>query len=238
MVRTRSQLEYLSKDELIDELMSIEDTYSKLVNLTTRFDDFTRRFEILSSELAVSKNCNWLLSEWIIQLERNAVKNTQYHQHKSIEINPVPASISNEELEDNVCKALSLIGHEVIPDDLQACHRLKKKEIVIVKFKSRKQKQNILIDRKNLCNKSENLTQLKFAGKFFISESMCHENHKLAYKCRQLENAGKIHSTWFWNNVINVKLDERSQAVKIYNIIDIKKLGVDNLDEFVNNTSF
>ena len=35
---------------------------------------------------------------------------------------------------------------------------------------------------------------------------MCHENHQLAYKCRQLKNAGKIHSTWFWNNVVNVKL--------------------------------
>ena len=43
--------------------MSIEDISSKLVKLTTRFDDFTRRFEILSSELAVSKNCNRLLSE-------------------------------------------------------------------------------------------------------------------------------------------------------------------------------
>ena len=79
MVRTRSQLEHLSKDELIDELMSIEDISSKLVNLTTRFDDFTRRFEILSSELAVSKNCNRLLSERIIQLERKAVSNTQHH---------------------------------------------------------------------------------------------------------------------------------------------------------------
>ena len=108
MVRTRSQLEHLSKDELIDELMSIEDISSKLVNLTTRFDDFTRRFEILSSELAVSKNCNRLLSERIIQLERNAVSNAQYHRRESIEINPVPASISNEELEVNVCKALSL----------------------------------------------------------------------------------------------------------------------------------
>ena len=139
MVRTRSQLEHLSKDELIDELISIEDISSKLVNLTTRFDDFTRRFEILSSELAVSKHCNRLLSERIVQLERNAVNNAQYHQGESIEINPVPASISNEELEDNVCKALSLslslTGHEVIRDDLQACHRLKKKEIVIVKFK-------------------------------------------------------------------------------------------------------
>ena len=59
-----------------------------------------------------------------MQLERNAVSNAQYHRRESIEINPVPASISNEELE--VCKALSLTGHEVIPDDLQACHRLKK----------------------------------------------------------------------------------------------------------------
>ena len=50
MVRTRSQLEHLSKDELIDELMSIEDISSKLANLTTRFDDFLEdsRFLLLS----------------------------------------------------------------------------------------------------------------------------------------------------------------------------------------------
>ena len=35
MVRIRSQLEHLSKDELIDELMSTEDISSKLANLTT-----------------------------------------------------------------------------------------------------------------------------------------------------------------------------------------------------------
>ena len=63
MVQTISQLEHLSKDELIDELMSTEDISSKLVNLTTRFHNFTRRFEIPSSELAVSKHCNQLLSE-------------------------------------------------------------------------------------------------------------------------------------------------------------------------------
>ena len=78
-----------------------------MANLTTRFDDFTRRFEILSSELAVSQNYNRLLSERIIQLERNAVNNTQYHRRESIEVNPGPASISDEELEDNICKALS-----------------------------------------------------------------------------------------------------------------------------------
>ena len=52
-------------------------------------------------------------------------------------------------------------------------------------------------------------------------------------------NVGKIQSTWFWNNVINVKLNEINQPAKIYHVIDIEKLlGVDNLDEFVINTSF
>ena len=95
---------------------------------------------------------------------------------------------------------------------------------MIVTFKSMKQKQKILIDRKNLRNKSENLSQLKFAVKLFISGSMCHKNHQLTYKCRQFKNAGKTHLTWFWNNVINVKRNKRSQTAKIYHCKLIYKL--------------
>ena len=172
-------------------------------------------------------------------MERNAVNNAQCHCRESLEINPVPATIGDDVLESSICRALSLTGHEVKLDDLQACHRLKKKDTVIVKFKCRKQKHSILINRKNLRNKSVVLTQLYFSGRLFVSESMCHENHQLSYKCRQLKNAGKIHSTWFWNNSVNVKLNERSQPTKIHHVIDIEKLlGVDNLDEFINNTSF
>ena len=39
-----------------------------------------------------------------------------------------PNSIRDEELEENVWKALSLTAHEVIPDHLQACNRLKKED--------------------------------------------------------------------------------------------------------------
>ena len=157
-------------------------TSSKLSDLASRFDDFLRRYEILSSELTVSKNCNRLLSERIVQLERNAVNNAQYHRRESLEINPVPAAIGDDVLESSVCRALSLTGHEVKPDDLQACHRLKKKDTVIVKFKFRKQKHSILINRKNLRNKSDVLTQLNFSGRLFVLESMCHENHQLSVK--------------------------------------------------------
>ena len=70
MVRARSQLENLSKEELTDELISVEDIYSKVSDLTSSFGDFVRRYEILNSELTVSKNCNRLLTERIAQLER------------------------------------------------------------------------------------------------------------------------------------------------------------------------
>ena len=50
-------------------------TSSKLSDLTSRFDDFLRRYEFLNPELTVSKNCNRLLTEIIVQLERNAVSN-------------------------------------------------------------------------------------------------------------------------------------------------------------------
>ena len=48
MVRTRSQLQNLSNEELVEEVSSVADISSKLSDLTSRFDDFLRRYEILS----------------------------------------------------------------------------------------------------------------------------------------------------------------------------------------------
>ena len=87
------------------------------------------------------------------ELERNAVTNAQYHQQELVEVNPVSPSINDENLELNICKALSLSRYEVKPDDLQACHCLKKKESVIVKLKCRKFKWRVLVNIKNLRNK-------------------------------------------------------------------------------------
>ena len=80
MDQTRSQLEKLSKEELIEELITVDDITSKISNLTNRFNDFLRRFEVASSDLAIKKNCNTLLTNRVVQLENNAVTNAKYHQ--------------------------------------------------------------------------------------------------------------------------------------------------------------
>ena len=46
----------------------------------------------------------------------------------------MPAEIHEDILEESVCKALSLIGVNVVPEDLNACHRMKRSGRVITKF--------------------------------------------------------------------------------------------------------
>ena len=75
MVVTRSQLENLSKDELIDRLLQVENIEDKLEHLNKRFDDFLGKYNRLHSELQVSKNCSNLLCDRVIELEK---KCTQY----------------------------------------------------------------------------------------------------------------------------------------------------------------
>ena len=74
MVQTRSQLENLSKEELNEEPITVDDISTKLSDLSNRFEDFLR-FEVVSSDLAIARNCNKLLTERVVQLERNAVTN-------------------------------------------------------------------------------------------------------------------------------------------------------------------
>ena len=147
-----------------EELLKLSDVSSKLSELTEKFNNFVSKHDKVYSELQISRNCNNHLLQRIIQLERNAVTNSQYHRRETIETNPVPESLGDKILEENVCKALSLTGVNVTPEQLHSCHRLKNPNRVIVKFKCRKQRQNVLFNRKKLKDKSSDLSQLRFSG--------------------------------------------------------------------------
>ena len=58
MVRTRNQLENLSKDDLIDEVLSLEnfknDINVKFSELNDRFNDFEAKYEMVNSNLPIT----------------------------------------------------------------------------------------------------------------------------------------------------------------------------------------
>ena len=127
MVLTQSQYENISKEELIQELTNINSSFvnginTKLTDLSDRFNEFTSKYDKVYSELQ----------------QRNTVTNSQYSRRETIKLNPVPAEIHEDVLEDSICKALSLTEVNVVPEDLQACHPMKRSDRVIVKFKCRK----------------------------------------------------------------------------------------------------
>ena len=62
------------------------------------------------------KSFNSHLLNRIIQLDRNAVTNSQYSRRETIEVNHVHAEIQDV-LEASVCKALSLTEVNIAPED-------------------------------------------------------------------------------------------------------------------------
>ena len=217
----------------------MNDINAKLTDLSERFNELTSKYDEVYSELQQCKIFNSHLLTRITQLERNAVTNSQYSRRETIELNPVSAEIHENVSEESICKALSLTRVDVVPEDLNACHRMKRSDRKIVKFKCRKQKRSLIHKCKNLGNKSQELTNLKFSGRLFESESMSHENQQLAYKCRRLKSARKIHSTWFFNDVVNIKLTQHGRIHKILHVTDTENLlEIDNLEEYINDASF
>ena len=169
-------------------------------------------------------------------MERNDVTNSQYSKRETIELNPVSAKVREDVSQESTCKALSLTGINVLLEDLHACHRMKRSDRVIVKFKCCKQKQSLMYKRKNLGTKSHELTNLTLLARLFVSESMSHENQRLPDKCRQPRSARKINSSWVFNNVVSIKLTEHDRVDKIFHVTDIENiLEIDNLEEYINN---
>ena len=96
---TRTQIENLTREKLTEELLQLSD-------ISNQLKVSNDKYEGLKSDSLITKNCNTLLHQCTIQLEQNAVNNAQYHWRES--------------LEETVCRAFSLTGHEVTPDDLHS----------------------------------------------------------------------------------------------------------------------
>ena len=93
MILTRSQYENMTKEELIQELTDINSSFvndinTKLSNLEEKFNDFLSKHDNVSSELQYCKKFNSRLLTRIVQLEHNAVTNSQYSRRETIRAKP------------------------------------------------------------------------------------------------------------------------------------------------------
>ena len=85
-----SQYENMRKEELIQELPDINSSFindinAKLTGLSEKFNEFTSKYDKVYSELQQCKSFNSHLINRIIQLEHNAVTNSQYRKYQTLQ---------------------------------------------------------------------------------------------------------------------------------------------------------
>ena len=80
-------MENLSKDELIDEVLGLEnfknDINVKFFELDDRFNDFEAKYKMVNSNLSITRRYNDLLLVCVTQLECNNLNNAQYTRRQT-----------------------------------------------------------------------------------------------------------------------------------------------------------
>ena len=140
------------------------------------------------------------LKEKIISIESKSNSVEQYDRRNNMEINGIPNSISDDNLESTVINVLSKATNvHVTADDIEACHRIgKSKENskkTIVRFINRKHFKCALVNRKKL--KSFNSESIGLPNvKLYFNENLTEYNNTLVFYGCKLKRAGLINSTY------------------------------------------
>ena len=132
---TEKSLNKLYKPELVALVVNLQSKMNSVNNdLVAELRKTREGFDQMKSDLSVTKKVNTLLSERLQTIEKQCWKNAQYCRRECLEISGIPSSVSNNDLEDVACKALTKTGVERPEKDIESCHRICKRGTTIVKF--------------------------------------------------------------------------------------------------------
>jgi len=235
MVLTRNQLKEMNKDDLVESFLKLQDTAgsslqelsvtikelkasfeTKLDEITKTFEgkfdaltkQFERKFEILDTDLKLSRNTSFLLEKRVISLE-------QYSRRECLEIRGVPDEIEHQNLIAFLIPLFERLNVYITNEnEIQACHRLKNKSDVIIKFSNRYQRNGILTNRKmlkDISGEDKEDLGLNPNGDVFINESLSPYNRKLTGIATILKKRGKLFSFWTVNGTIRFVFHENDE---------------------------
>ena len=170
-----------------------------------------------------------LLEEKLVHVESECYGQDQYSRRNNFEINGIPNSVNDDDLEEKIIEVLDAIDITVDKSEIEACHRLpgkNKEKTTIVRFVNRKLCENALKNRKKLkhCDK----TSLGFSEdqEIYFNENLCPYYKKLSWMCRQLKRDKMIVSSWTEKGIV-LKIEENAKKIKIRHENDLLGLFPD-----------
>ena len=131
-------------------------------------------------------------------------------------------------MEDQVIDIFECLNILLAKSDIEDCHRLGRSnsKITIVRLVNRKNCYAALSKKLDL----QHIDKVKLGfpeANLFFNENLTLYNQKLAWKCRELKHAGKIHSTWSTKGVIKLRHTMNECAISIEDKIELSDLYSD-----------
>ena len=191
---TEESLNKLSKTDLVALAVNLQDKMEtmkrnlneKVSNLTEEVQKLNTNFELLKSDFSGTRIENNSINE------RQCWANAQYSIRECLEITGIPSSVSDKDLEEVVCKAITKAGVDINADDIEVCRRVGNKGQTIIKFGKRKVSRHVLSVRKDLNKVKMSNIDLTGQSTLYINQSLCPYYRMLWFKTKTLFQQGKV----------------------------------------------
>ena len=213
LANSEDEIKSLSKDELVKIVLSMKDHISLLNSVSDFMERSNKRMD---------------------ELERQQNLNAQYIRRSCIEISGIPPNVEKmnktfseeENLETEVLKIYNAAGvvvhgNNVKREDIEAVHRVGKKNITIVKFVNRKFAYAGLFKGRNLKDNSP------YDNAVFINHSQCREFKFLNWKIREAKKAKKLFKYRVRHGVNQVQFKDGDDWLKVSHKTDLINFGID-----------
>ena len=177
--------------------------------LSNQLNDISAENKKLRSELDQVIEEKDDLADAIYELEVNLYQLAQYGRRENLQIQGIPNTVKQNDLQRFVLNILDKIGVKVPENDVVGCHRLfqkdkKKPADTIIRFLHR----DMVIKACTNFYKIRGMQDGMLQNIRFV-DNLCPYYKKILAECGRLKRENKLSSYWSFNGIIHVKLNEK-----------------------------
>ena len=151
----------------------------------------------------------------------------QYGRRNNAVISGIPDSVDINHLEELVTEILSDIDVKLTSNDIEACHRIGKKNNridstkSIIRFVNCTYAKKALFNKKKLSQNHKNYSFNTNNNPFFISGNLTRMNESLAYQGIKLKRNNLVNACYTRDGIVTIKISDRSKAIKVYHMNEL-----------------
>ena len=212
------------------EILDLKNEFTSII--TSFKDEMHQKFESMNNRLNTMENSiksiiSDQVNESIMQVKNSvieALKEDNLKMQRKVET-------LEEQLAENdaYINKLDQYNRRNNTEIIEGCHRLGKAnpQNTIVRLVNRKFCHEALEKKGNLKNVNNHGLGFEPSTKLLISENLTPLNQQLAWMCRELKQAGKIHSCWSLKGVVRLRRTMNERGISITNLLQIKDMYPD-----------